>query len=344
MFVGTKRRIEARVVPEHGYPFVAIWISGLRRSFAAENLLFPLKVVVSLVQSFIVLWRVKPDVVVGTGGYVCGPVVFAALVAGIPTVLQEQNSYPGMTTRLLASRVDEVHLSFKTSARHLRRIDNVRLTGNPTRSVIGTVRKSEGAEYFGMDPGKKTLLVFGGSRGASSLNRAMIEALPDLVGENLQVIWQTGEKEYDEVLRAVESRTSSGRAEVKVFKFIDRMEYAYSIADLAVCRAGATTVAELTRAGVPSVLVPFPYAAADHQTENARAMAEAGASILIPDHELRSRLSLVVLDLLGDVGRLEQMTARARELGKPEAAAELARAILRLTEGNNGRTGQNLQV
>jgi len=122
------------------------------------------------------------------------------------------------------------------------------------------------------------------------------------------------------------------------------MEYAYSIADLAVCRAGATTVAELTRAGVPSVLVPFPHAAADHQTENARAMAEAGASILIPDHELRSRLSLVVLDLLGDAGRLEQMTARARELGKPEAAAELARAILRLTEGDNGTTGQNFQV
>jgi len=341
-FIGTKGKIEERVVPERGYPFVAIWISGLRRAFAVENLLFPLKVAVSIMQSCVQLRKLRPNAVVGTGGYVCGPVVFAATLAGIPTMLQEQNSYPGITTRLLASRVNEVHLSFASSMRHLRRTDNVRVTGNPTRAALTTVRREEGAAYFGIDPARKTLLVFGGSHGATSLNNVMIATLPALHNSDCQVVWQTGEKDYARVLDAVRRADSSTAPAVKLFRFIDRMECAYAVADLAVCRAGATTVAELMRTGLPSILIPYPYATADHQTENAKAMVEAGASLLIPDGELGTRLAGSVIDLLNDTERLSQMATHARELGNPNAATELAHAVLRLAKADDGRTGESV--
>jgi UDP-N-acetylglucosamine--N-acetylmuramyl-(pentapeptide) pyrophosphoryl-undecaprenol N-acetylglucosamine transferase len=340
-FVGTRGRIEERIVPERGYPFVTVWISGLRRALAVENLLFPLKVVVSVAQSYRLLRALKPDAVVGTGGYVCGPVVFAATLMGIPTMLQEQNSYPGITTRLLSHRVNEVHLSFPSSRQYLRRAENIRVTGNPTRAVLATVRREDGAAHFGIDAARKTLLVFGGSLGARSLNDAMIDALPDLCGSDLQVIWQTGEKDHARVQQRVE-QLASGGGDVKVLQFIDRMEYAYAVADLAVCRAGATTVAELTRAGIPSILVPYPRAAADHQTENARALVDAGASRMIPDSELRARLASSVIGLLRDTTQLSRMAAHARELGRPDAARELAHAVLRLAKADDGRTEEGV--
>ena len=341
-FIGTRGKIEERVVPERGYPFVAIWISGLRRAFAVENLLFPVKVAVSTVQSCVQLRKLKPDAVVGTGGYVCGPVVFAATLAGIPTMLQEQNSYPGITTRLLSSRVNEVHLSFASSMRYLHRTDNVRVTGNPTRAALTTVQRGDGAAHFGIDPAKRTLLVFGGSHGATSLNNATLETLPALHRMDCQVIWQTGGKDYVRVRDAVRRADSGGAPVVKTFKFIDRMECAYAAADLAVCRAGATTVAELMRTGVPSILVPYPYATADHQTENARAMVDAGASLMIPDSELGARLAGSVIDLLNDTERLSQMAAHARELCRPNAATELAHAVLRLARADDGSTGKGI--
>ncbi len=326
-FVGTKNKIEARVVPEHGYDFRTIWISGFRRKLTLENLLFPLKLLVALVQSFILIRRIKPDAVVGTGGYVCGPIVYMASLLGIPAVIQEQNSFPGVTTRMLASRVTEVHLAFESSARFLGRKDNIKVSGNPVRSAFGSVTRESAAKFFGLDPAKKLLLVFGGSLGAHSINQAVLGNYREMTGKGIQILWQTGEGDYQRVAaKGVEGK------DIKILKFIDRMAFAYAACDLVVCRAGATTLAELTLAGVPSVLVPYPFAAADHQTENAKVMVESGASILLRDDEVGGKLAGIVTALMGNEQQLSMMAAKARSLGKPGAASSVARAVLALVE------------
>jgi UDP-N-acetylglucosamine--N-acetylmuramyl-(pentapeptide) pyrophosphoryl-undecaprenol N-acetylglucosamine transferase len=325
-FVGTPKKIEARVVPERGYAFVPIWISGFQRRWELGNILFPLKVVVAFVQSFFLMRKLKPAVVVGTGGYVCGPVVFVATLLGIPTLLQEQNGFPGVTTRLLASRVTQVYLTFETSKKYLKRSDNVMVSGNPTQEAIGTASREEAARYFDLDPSKQCLLVFGGSLGSRSINSAVLKILPDLLGRNIQVIWQTGEKEFESIRDGAE-RLKGG---LRIYKFIEAMHYSYGVCDLAVCRAGATTVAELSRVGVPSVLVPYPFAAGDHQTQNAMAMVEAGASVMIRDAALNASLLETTIGLLADAGRLKEMAQQARQLGKPDAGKVLANAVLAL--------------
>jgi UDP-N-acetylglucosamine--N-acetylmuramyl-(pentapeptide) pyrophosphoryl-undecaprenol N-acetylglucosamine transferase len=330
VFAGTKGKIEERVVPRRGYRFVPIWISGFRRRFALETLLFPFKVVVATVQSLILIRKLRPSAVVGTGGYVCGPPVFAASLLGVPTLIQEQNSYPGVTTRLLARRASEVHVTFEATRRYLKRQDNVKVSGNPVRSSVGTVSRVEGAEFFRLDPARTTLLVFGGSLGATSLNNAMLRVLPELAARTVQVIWQTGERDHTRAREFVLTSGDRVEALTRVHRFIERMENAFAACDLVLCRAGASTIAELTLAGLPSVLVPYPFAAADHQTENARAMAEAGAAVMCKDSEVETRLLPVVLELLADPARRQMMGTRAKKLARPEAARTLAQAVLGL--------------
>jgi UDP-N-acetylglucosamine--N-acetylmuramyl-(pentapeptide) pyrophosphoryl-undecaprenol N-acetylglucosamine transferase len=327
VFVGTKKKIEARVVPMHGYDFRTIWISGFQRSLNADTILFPLKLLVALVQSFMILRNERPVVVVGTGGYVSGPVLYMATIMGIPTLIQEQNSYPGVTTRLLASRVREVHLSFERSAQFLRRTQNVRMTGNPVRTSLGSISASEGRSFFGLEENRTTVLVFGGSLGAHALNVALGKYLKGLVGIGAQVVWQTGSQDFGEAKVRVESDGLIGR--VRVLEFIDRMEYAYGASSLAVCRSGATTIAELAAAGLPSVLVPYPHAAADHQTHNAKAMADAGAAEVLMENELAGLLQKLTR-LLGNPDLLARMSQCARRMAKPAATTDLADAIIGL--------------
>jgi len=324
-FAGTAKKIESRIVPAKGFEFHTIWISGFSRKLTPALLLFPLKLAVSLVQSLVLLLRHRPDAVVGTGGYVCGPVVYIAQKLKIPTLVQEQNGVPGETTRLLAPHATEVHVSFDSTKDLLRRKDNVRISGTPVREAIGQVKRSDGAAEFGLNPGAKTLLVFGGSAGAASINRALTPALAELVSRDVQIIWQTGQQEF----HAVSALAIGYESKVVVRRFIDRIEMAYAACDLAVCRAGASSLAELTCAGLPSVLVPYPYAAADHQTKNAETMQGAGASVLVPDSLAQSRLAETVLALLFDAGKLQTMAQHTRALGKPEATRVLADAVLR---------------
>lgn len=324
-FIGARGRIEEQVVPAHGFPFVSIRISGLRRRLSVQTVLFPLILAAAVCRSFVLLRRLKPGAVVGTGGFVCGPVVIMAQMLGIPTILQEQNSVPGVTTRLLARRATEVHVTFEGSRRYLRRQDNIHVSGNPTRATLGSAARAEGAAFFGVDAARKTVLLFGGSQGAESLNAAMLPLAPALAGEGVQMIWQTGVKDFERVRNIMRSAERM----VRVFSFIDRMDMAYAAADLAVCRAGASTIAELTRLGIPAVFVPYPYAAADHQTENARATAEAGAAIVVADKEAAGRLPSVIRELLGSDTRLQSMAEASRRLGRPGAAGVLADAVMR---------------
>jgi UDP-N-acetylglucosamine--N-acetylmuramyl-(pentapeptide) pyrophosphoryl-undecaprenol N-acetylglucosamine transferase len=328
LFIGTKGRIESQVVPGRGYRFVSIWISGFSRSLSLSTVLFPVKVVVSMMQSFVLLLTKKPDVVVGTGGYVCGPPVMAASLLGIPTLIQEQNSYPGVTTRLLANRVNQVHITFESTRRFLGRSDNVQLTGNPVRALVGTIARADGAASLGLDPARATVLVAGGSQGAASINTAMLPIVPLLLGQGVQVVWLTGEREFARVHR--QCGTPSLPCGLVIRPFLAEMEHAFAAADLAVCRSGASTLAELMCAGLPSILVPYPQAAADHQTENARAMVEQGAALLCPDRDMGARLGVMIHELLGDAARRAAMGAAARVMGKPDAARILANAALTL--------------
>jgi UDP-N-acetylglucosamine--N-acetylmuramyl-(pentapeptide) pyrophosphoryl-undecaprenol N-acetylglucosamine transferase len=323
LFVGTKKKIEARIVPERGYEFEAIWISGFHRSIKPDNLLFPVKVVVSIVQSFFLMKRFRPDVVVGTGGYVCGPVLYVASLLGIPTMVHESNSYPGITTRLLSKRATKVFTAFKATNRWLKRTDNIELVGTPTRESLDGATRESAQAFFGLDKSKKTVLVFGGSLGASSVNSALVNVLDKLLTQDVQLIWQTGRNDLKDV-----TERSKGKRIGWTGAFIDRMDLAYAAADVVVSRAGATTLAELTRIGKPAILVPYPYAAADHQTMNARTMADSGAAIMVSDNELDRQLESALLGLLRDQSRMEAMAGKSKSMGRPEAGKVIARQII----------------
>jgi UDP-N-acetylglucosamine--N-acetylmuramyl-(pentapeptide) pyrophosphoryl-undecaprenol N-acetylglucosamine transferase len=331
-FIGTENSLESSVVAARGYRFEAISVSGFRRALSPKNLLFFGKLAASLMQCFRLLSVLKPKVVVGTGGYVCGPPLYIASLLGIPTLIQEQNSYPGVTTRLLAGRAREVHLTFERTKRFLRRTDNVFVTGNPTRAAIGGVDRPSAAAALGLETERVTLLVFGGSQGAASINNVVLGILREPELREVQLVWLTGAGEYERILSAARDGGAVDQRHVKIFPYYERMELLYAVADLVVCRAGATTIAELTRAGVPSVLVPYPHAAADHQTENAKSLAESGAAVLVRDQEAPQRLPAVVRELVRDPSRLHMMAGQARAQGSPRATELLADAVFRLAK------------
>ncbi len=291
LFIGTKDRIEGRVVPKLGFKFKSIWIKGFSRKINFENLLFPLKLFVSMIQSLLINISFKPKVAIGSGGYVAGPAIWAASVMGAKIILIEQNSYPGVTTRLLERYASEVHLSFQESKKYLRREKIHHLTGNPVRKNLGRMEKTEALRKFGLSGEKKTLLVLGGSLGAKSINEAMSESIKILEENNIQVIWQTG-KNYFEQYKLMNS------GKVKVYDFIEDMNSAYSACDLLLARAGATTIAELTNLGIPAILVPSPNVAENHQYYNAKSLADNQAAILIEDKDLKKDLAKNVLDIL----------------------------------------------
>jgi len=326
-FVGSGNRIEARVVPAQGYAFDPLWISGLRRSFSLSTVVLPLKLLVSLMQSWRILRRRRPHVVVGTGGFASGPLIYVAARIGIRALIHEQNEHPGVTTRRLASLVDEVHVTFPSSARLLPGARRIVVSGNPVRPSLQRHDPGDARVHFGLHPARRTLFVFGGSLGASAINRALRPLVPRLVREEYQLIWQTGARDIEEF----RSLGALYQEQVVVRPFIDEMDQAYSAADLVLCRAGATSVAELGVLAIPAILVPYPHAAADHQDKNAVAVAARGAARVLRDSEL-SRLETELFSLLDDEKELARMTAAAAALGRPRAAVDIAEAVIRLAE------------
>ncbi len=330
-FVGSGNRIEAHVVPKLGYDFDPLWISGLRRTLSLGTLLLPLKILASLVQSWRILRKRRPALVVGTGGYASGPMLYLAAKTGHRTMIHEQNEYPGATTRMLSSMVDEVYVTFESSAKRLPAAEKLFVAGNPVRPSLQRCDTEDAREFFGLQPGRRTLFVFGGSLGSSSINRAVRQLVPRLVREGYQLLWQTGTRDIAEL--ASIGALYTGQVVVKAF--IDDMDKAYSAADLVICRAGATSLAELTVLGIPAVLVPYPYAAADHQYHNAKAMAEAGAALVLRDSEL-GVLEGQLFRLLDDDTALRGMSEASAAMGRPRAAYDIAEAALRLAESSKG--------
>jgi len=324
LFVGTNDKIEARIVPQRGYAFTSIWISGFHRNFRMSNLVFPLKVACAFIQSFFLIVKFRPDIAIGTGGYACGPVLYLASLFGIPIVVHESNSFPGVTTRMLSSRAAKLFTAFETTSRWLKRSNNIEVVGTPTRELLGSVSQEDGIKFFGLNKNKKTVLVFGGSLGAASINQAIQAMVDDFARAGIQFIWQTGKS--DAALAEAMKQKHIGW----VHSFIDAMENAYAAADVVVCRAGATTLAEITRLGKAAILIPYPHAAADHQTVNARTLVESDAAVMIADHEVSIRLKQELFSLLNDDVKRLAMSEACRKFGRPDAGKIIAGKILTL--------------
>jgi UDP-N-acetylglucosamine--N-acetylmuramyl-(pentapeptide) pyrophosphoryl-undecaprenol N-acetylglucosamine transferase len=328
-FAGTARGLEATEVPRLGYPLHLLPVRGLKRSIAPAAIIGNIGAlggfVMSIFKAMSIIHKEKPDVVVGTGGYVSAPVLMAAKLSGRRTLIQEQNAFPGLTTRMLSGLVTEVHLSFVQSRHYFATNDPVFVTGNPAREFPEENRQSC-LDFFGFDASRPTLLVFGGSLGARSINNAMLKFYRRLDGD-VNLIWQTGKPDAERV------KTEAGSSSTRwIAPFIEDMGKAYGAADLVLCRSGASTLAELTNLGKPSVLVPYPYAAADHQRYNAQALVNDGAAIMISDARIGEEASFdVVLNLLRDREKLSIMGNLARKQSHIGAASKLADRIIGLS-------------
>ncbi|MCH5305729.1 MAG: undecaprenyldiphospho-muramoylpentapeptide beta-N-acetylglucosaminyltransferase [Rikenella sp.] len=341
LFVGAEGKMEMERVPKAGYRIVGLPVAGLQRQhlFSKANLLLPFKVIRSLRQARRIVREFRPDIAVGFGGYASAPVLRAAQRQGIPTVIQEQNSYAGLTNRLLAKRAEAICVAYEGMERFFP-AEKIIYTGNPLRHSFGTAAepteamKREAYAHFGFasaeGAGRKTLLVTGGSLGAGTLNRCLLGALDLLAArDDVQVIWQNGKYYEAQLAAAIEAKAGGLPRNVWRGAFVERMEWAYAIADVVVARAGAGTVSELESVGRAAIFVPSPNVAEDHQTKNAQALAAQGAATIVRDDEAADRLIPAALELLADDRRRAEMAANIRKLGRPDAAAEVARTVIR---------------
>lgn len=334
LFIGGKRGIESTAVPEAGFRLRTLPTAGFPRR---QMWRWPGAALVNLwglLQAFLILLTERPKVVLGTGGYVSGPVSVAAKVLGVPLLLQEQNSIPGLTNRWLSRLADEVHLSFLEARSHFPRRDHLKVTGNPVRRFILSGDREPGLREFRLSSQHPTLFIFGGSLGAKRITAAAVDALRRLKGRvDVQCILQTGKDEFESVKATVEKE----QLPATVLAFVKKMHLAYAAADLVVCRAGAMTLAEIAVCGRPSILVPYPYAAHDHQRVNAQNLADRGAAVVIEDAELDGeRLAKEIAHLLADKTALSRMSANARLFARPDAAVRLANSLVSWAQGRKG--------
>lgn len=325
LFVGTKNHMEWETVSRAGYNITSIWISGFHRRFTLKNLLFPVKLASSLVQSLAIINKFSPDVVISCGGYVAGPVGWVANKMGIPLVIQEQNSFPGVTNRLLGKNAGLIFTAFDNAQKYFP-ADKIKMAGNPTRKSLIQTNRKEALTTLGFNNDKKTLLILGGSGGAKTINEAVKRHIDALHNDlELQVIWQCGKRYYDQLRRDIDTQNYE---RLRLKDFIHDMAAVYSAADLVISRAGALSCSELALTGKASVLVPSPNVAGDHQTKNARSMVDAGAAKLVTDNELEKRLANVVGKIIHDEQQLTKMSQSAKSLARPNAAKEIATEII----------------
>lgn len=348
LYVGSKIGLENTLIPNEGIPFVTIDVRGLERKISFRNLVTLGKTAGSLLRAEQIIHKFKPDVVIGTGGFVCGPVLLAASLSGIPTLVQEQNVIPGVTNTILSRFVKCVALGYEEAADRFKRKDILVYTGNPVRKDILTGTRDHGRALLGLDPDKFTLLVAGGSRGARSINNTMIEVhryFRD--SRDIQILHVTGDHEYDRVVGQLEGIDGKGRygEGSHIIPYLHHMPEALAAADLAVYRAGAVGLAELTVRGLPAILIPYPYAAEDHQRYNAQALVMCGAAKMILDKMLTGRELLEeIVHLKNDPEALKRMARASKSKGRPQAAHDIAELALSIAKGTKYRPRKQKDV
>jgi len=333
LFVGAKGKMEMEKIPAAGYKIEGLWISGLQRNSFKSNLSFPFKLISSLQQAGKIIKKFQPDVAVGVGGYASGPLLYMATRKNIPSLIQEQNSFPGITNKLLAKKVKKICVAYDGMERFFPS-DKIVKTGNPVREDVVKIegKKYEAINYFGLEDNLKTILVVGGSQGARSINLSMKAGLEKIKESGCQLIWQTGKLFYQEAGALAESLNYN---KIKVYDFINRMDLAYAISDLVVTRAGASTVSELCIVAKPSILVPLPTAAEDHQTKNCMALVNKNAGILIKDNDAMTSLVSKALETIKDTEKLISLSKNISELALPDSAKIIAKEVLQLAKYKN---------
>lgn len=319
-FVGASDRMEMEKIPAAGYQIKGLWISGFQRSLSIKNLLFLLKLMLSLLKSFFIVLRFKPDVVIGTGGFASGPVLWVASLLKIPTLIQEQNSYPGVTNKILASKVSQICVAYKGLERFFPK-EKIQLTGNPIRAEIefGINDRAQAIQTYGLNTDRPTVLVIGGSLGAKRINETILENISWFKQNDVQLIWQTGKLYYD---RCSSAQSSLG-AQGKIQAFITEMGPAFAAADVVVSRAGAIAISELCSLGKTSILVPSPNVAEDHQKKNALALVKNDAAVMVEEKEMDTQLFKEIELLIKDIERQRILAENCKKMDRPKAAEKI---------------------
>jgi UDP-N-acetylglucosamine--N-acetylmuramyl-(pentapeptide) pyrophosphoryl-undecaprenol N-acetylglucosamine transferase len=325
LFVGASDKMEMQKVPQAGYAIEGLWIAGLQRKITLQNMLFPFKLISSLWKSRSILKRFKPDVVIGTGGFASGPLLQMANSLHIPTVIQEQNSYPGITNKLLSKKANAICVAYENLERFFP-AEKIVFTGNPVRDDLLTVasKREEGLSYFKLDSSKKTLLILGGSLGARRVNQLIAKELDFILNSGIQVFWQCGKLYFEEY------QHFNSKANVQVTAFIDRMDLIYAAADFVISRAGASSVSELCLVGKPTLFIPSPNVAEDHQTKNAKAIVEKDGAILLKESELDEQFESVFTELISNEDLPLTLSQNMKKMAKPNATKDIVEEIIKL--------------
>ena len=327
LFVGANDKMEMQKIPQAGYKIEGLWIAGLHRKLTLQNLMFPLKLASSLTKARKIIKDFKPDVVIGTGGFASGPLLQIANSLNIPTLIQEQNSYPGITNKLLSKKANAICVAYENLERFFP-ASKIVLTGNPVRQDLLEIdsKRKEAINHFNLDTNKKTLLVLGGSLGARRVNRLIEKEIYNIVSKNIQIIWQCGKLYYHDYNHFTDGKI------VQVVSFIDRMDLVYAAADFVISRAGASSVSELCLVGKPVIFIPSPNVAEDHQTKNAKAIVDKNGAILIKESELDATFEPIFANLIFDQNLQKELSENIKKLARPNATKDIVEQIVKLVE------------
>ena len=339
LFVGAQGKMEMTKVPEAGYKIIGLWISGIQRKLTLSNLSFPFKLISSYIKAGSIVKKFQPDAVIGTGGYASGPIMLAATKNNIPSLIQEQNSYAGLTNKQLGDQVVKVCVAYAGMENYFPK-KKIVFTGNPVRKDISRLeeKRERALSHFAFSSSERTLLIIGGSLGARTINESILAGIDKLIDARVQVIWQTGKIYFDNIKQQIETKDLR---RIRVFDFLKQMDFAYAAADVVVARAGALSISELCLAKKPCILVPSPNVAEDHQTKNAMALVNEQAAVLVKDVDASKLLVSEALKLVYDESRCEKLSKNIAPMGKPHATNDIVDEIEKMLGIRNGENKVN---
>ena len=323
LFVGAIGKMEMEKVPKEGFKIIGLWISGFKRSLSIQNLLFPIKTIFSIIHSLRILKKYKPDIVIGTGGFASGPILKVAQLLGLPTLIQEQNSYPGVTNRILSKNANRICVAYQGLERYFPK-KNIIITGNPIREKLTKIKIGSKAKLlFGLNPKMKTLVIIGGSLGSKRINQLIEKQKEFILKSGIQILWQCGSLYYSQY-KNLESK------EIVIRPYFDKMENVYAAADFIISRAGAVSISELSCVGKPLILIPSPNVTANHQLKNAKALSKANAAIMIRESELDKEFNKKFSLLISNISKQKQLKDNLKKFAKPFATDDIINQIIEL--------------
>lgn len=332
LFIGAKGRMEMEKIPSHGFPIKGLWISGFSRGAILKNIVLPFKIISSIIKSWWIIRSFKPDIAIGTGGFASAPLLYVASKMKVPSLIQEQNFFPGVTNRLLAKTVNTICVVYESLSKYFPK-EKMVVTGNPVRNDLQDKKHSqeEARANFNLTPNKKTFFVLGGSLGARSINEAMKGLIDNQNGDDYQGIWQTGQLYYQEIMDTFQNHDLPN---LTIQAFIDDMPQAYKAADLVICRAGAITLAELAYLGQAAILIPSPNVAEDHQAKNAKALVDENAAIMLRDNELDDQFREIVHKAINDEEKLKTLSTNIQSFARPNATKDIVKEAFKMAKVN----------